>query len=287
MTDTVTELHAPAIAPAAVHRRGTGIFALLRSVLTHRNLVRELARREITDVHAGQAGGAIWVVVHPIVMFAVYGFLFTTVFKIRIGDSGPSGYLIYLFAGLAPWLMTQDVLSRATGIMFANSTIVKKVMFPVEALVAKSLLASFKVQSILLLIVLIYVMAARDGVPWTLGLLPILYAMHVVLLWGLALFLSSMSPYFRDLSEFVRVFLTVSIYLIPVMYVPEMVPEGLRSALPFNPFSHLIWCYQDVFYFGGIDHPASWVIMAAMSGGALLVGSYVFVRLRSHLASVV
>ena len=83
MTDTVTELHTPAIAPAAVHRRGTGIVELLRSVLTHRNLVRELARREITDVHAGQAGGALWVVVHPIVMFAVYGFLFTTVFKIR------------------------------------------------------------------------------------------------------------------------------------------------------------------------------------------------------------
>ena len=183
--------------------------------------------------------------------------------------------------------MTQDVLSRATGIMFANSTIVKKVMFPTEALVAKTLLASFKVQSILLLIVLVYVIAARDQVPWTLALLPILYAMHIVLLWGLALFLSSMAPIFRDLSEFIRVFLTVSIYLIPVMYVPEMVPEGLRFTLPLNPFSHLIWCYQDVFYFGGIDHPVSWAIVAAMSGGALLVGSYVFVRLRSHLASVV
>ncbi len=282
----MTDLHAPAM-PAAGRLRGTGIVVLLRSVLTHHKLVRELARREITDVHAGQAGGALWVVVHPIVMFAVYAFLFTSVFKVRIGDSGPSAYLIYLFAGLAPWLMTQDVLSRASGIMFANSTIVKKVMFPAEALVAKSLLAAFKVQSVLLLIVLVYVVVARDHLPWTLALLPILYAMHVVLLWGLALFLSAMAPYFRDISELIRVFLTVSIYLIPVMYVPEMVPEALQFTLPLNPFSHLIWCYQDVFYFGGIDHPVSWAIMATMSGGALLVGSYVFVRLRNHLASVV
>jgi lipopolysaccharide transport system permease protein len=287
MTDGTTELHPAAIAGGAGRLRGSGIVVLLRSVLTHRNLVRELARREITDVHAGQAAGALWVIVHPIVMFAVYAFLFTAVFKVRIGDSGPSGYLIYLFAGLAPWLMTQDVLSRATGIMFANSTIVKKVMFPAEALVAKSLLASFKVQSILLLIVIAYVVAARDGVPWTISLLPLLYAMHAVLLWGLALFLSAMAPYFRDLSEFVRVFLTVNIYLIPVMYVPDMVPEGLRFALLVNPFSHLIWCYQDVFYFGTIGHPASWAIVTAMTGGALLAGSYVFVRLRSHLASVV
>src|SRR5262249_35107604 len=229
--------------------RGSGVFVLLGSVLAHRRLVKELARREMTDAHAGQAAGAVWLVVHPVVLFAVYALLFTTVFKVRIGDRGPSDYMVYLFAGLAPWLLTQDVLSRATGIMFANSTIVKKVMFPIEALVAKSILAALKVQGILLLTVVPYVIIEREEVPRTLALLPLLFFLHVMLLWGLALFLSVVTPYFRDMSEFIRIFLVINIYLIPVMYIPNMVPEELRFALTVNPFSHLIWCYQDLIYF--------------------------------------
>ena len=267
--------------------RGSGIFVLLRSVLAHRALVRELARREMTDVHAGQAGGALWVIIHPIVLFAVYAFLFTTVFKVRIGDRGSSDYMVYLFAGLAPWLMTQDVLSRATGIMFANSTIVKKVMFPVEALVAKTIFAALKVQGVLFVVVLAYVIIVREEVLWTMSLLPVLFFLHVMLLWGLALFFSVMAPYFRDLSEFMRIFLVINIYLIPVMYVPNMVPEALRFVLAVNPFSHLIWCYQDLIYFQSIAHPASWGVVAFISCAAMLLGSYVFIRLRSHLASVV
>ena len=145
----------------------------------------------MTDVHAGQAGGALWVIVHPIVLFAVYAFLFTTVFKIRMANAAHR-ILVYLFAGLAPWLMTQDVLSRATGIMFANSTIVKKVMFPIEALVAKTIFAALKVQGVLFVTVVIYVVFVREAVPWTMALLPVLFALHVMLLWGLALFLSVM-----------------------------------------------------------------------------------------------
>ena len=274
-------------AAGSVRMRGTGVVVLLRSVLRHRVLVAELARREITDAHAGQAGGAIWVIVHPIVMFIIYAVLFTLIFKVRIGNNGPADYLVYLFAGLAPWFLTQDVLSRATGIMFANSTIVKKVMFPPEALTAKSLLAAIKVQSVLLLTVVLYVIAEQREVPPILALLPVVYVVHVMMLWGLALLLSATAPYFRDVSEFVRIFLLANMYLVPIMYVPDMVPARLRFALSINPFSHLIWCYQDVIYFRTIAHPVSWGVLVVMAGGALLLGSYVFIRLRNHFASVV
>jgi lipopolysaccharide transport system permease protein len=267
--------------------RGTGVVALLRSVYKHRFLVNELSRREVTDVHAGQAGGVIWVVVHPLTYFVIFAFLFTSVFKVRIGDRGPTDYMVYLFAGLAPWLMTQDVLSRATTIMISNATIVKKVMFPTEALVAKSLLASLKVQGVLLAVVTLYTIWVRGTVPASFLLLPVVLPLHLTLVWGLSLLLSATSPYFRDLTEFVRVFLLVNIYLVPIMYLPDMVPEGLRFVLSINPFSHLVWCYQDVFYFNAVHHPVSWVVLSAFSGTVLLAGSYVFVRLRHHLASVI
>lgn len=270
----------------AGRERGIGLFRLLRSIFLHRSLVWELARREMTGMHAGQMAGVIWLAVHPLALFAVYTFLFSVVFQVRIGDRGPSDYLIYLFSGLAPWLMTQDILIRSASAMTGNTTIVKKVMFPPEVLVAKTILSSMTVQALLLVTVIIYIVAARGGIAWTFALLPVLFTMHLMLLLGLGLLLAAWTPYFRDITEFIRIFSTVNIYLMPVVYAPTMVPETLRFVLSLNPFSYLIWCYQDVLYFGAIQHPFAWVFLLFFSTGSLIAGSYVFVRLRHHFNNV-
>lgn len=270
----------------APRERGLGVGRLIRSIARQRGLVWEMARREMSDIHAGQTAGIVWLVVHPLLMFCIYAFLFTVVFKVRIGERGPSDYLIYLFSGLAPWLLTQEIISRASHVMISNLNIVKKVMFPAEVLVAKSLLSALLVQLVLFTCVLIYIVVARSGISWTFALLPLLFVLHLMLLWGIALILSAMTPYFRDIPEIVRVFVTVNIYLIPIMYLPNMVPQVLRIVLALNPFSALIWCYQDVLYFGRIEHPVAWIVLSCLSSGALVAGSYVFVRLRHHFASV-
>lgn len=238
------------------------------------------------DNHAGQAGGLFWLFVHPTFQFAVYAFLFTIVFKVRIDSKGPEDYLMYLFAGLGPWLLTQDMISRSSNVMISNQNIVKKVMIPAEVLVVKTMISSFFVQSILMGLVVGYHFFVRRELSPMMAALPVLMFMHISLLWGLALLLSSLAPYFRDISEFIRVFLTVNIYLIPIMYLPNMIPELLRGVLILNPFSHLVWCYQDVFYFGEFRHPLAWGVMAAFSLASVAGGSYVFVRLRHHFASM-
>lgn len=270
----------------APNERGLGILGLLRSVWRHRALVWEMARREMTDVHAGQAAGAIWLAVHPVLLFAVYAFLFTVVFKVRIGSSGPSDYLVYLFSGLAPWLMTQDVMSRASGVVLANSTIVKKVSFPIEVLVAKTILSSLIVQMVLFTCVILFTIISRGGPSWSLLALPVVFMLHMCLLWGISLVLASITPYFRDVSEFVRVFVTVNIYLMPIVYLPGMVPNSLQFIMHINPFSYLIWCYQDVLYYNNITQPSAWFVLPIFSFMMLAIGSYIFSRLRHHFSSV-
>jgi lipopolysaccharide transport system permease protein len=272
----------------AAPQRGAGFGALrlIKSIVRRRYLVLELARREMTDMHAGQVAGAIWLAVHPLLMFAVYAFLFTIVFKVRIGVQGPKDYLIYLFSGLAPWLVTQDVMVRASGVMIANLSIVKKVMFPPEVLVAKTVLSSVAVQAILFSAVVIYTVFARSQIPASFLLLLPLVVLHLALLWGLSLLLAAMTPFFRDIPELVRVFVTVNVYLMPIVYLPDMVPSSLRFILLCNPFSYLIWCYQDALYFGAMNHPIAWVVLPILSAASLLGGSYVFVRLQHYFANV-
>jgi lipopolysaccharide transport system permease protein len=265
---------------------GTGIRQIWNSLLEHRSLVKTLARREMSDMHAGQLGGAIWIVIHPLLLLVVYAFLFTIVLKVRIGEKGPDDYLVYLFAGLAPWLLTQDVMIRSAGVMLANISIVKKVMFPIDVLVAKTMCASTAAQSILLIAVCATAFYVRGTIPWTFALLPLLVVVHIALLAGLAFLLASITPYFRDTPELLRIFTTINVFLIPAMYLPQWVPESLRFIVFANPFSHLVWCYQDVIYFNAINHPWSWLITLIFSGLTLAAGSAVFIRLRHHMASV-
>ena len=114
----------------------------------------------------------------------------------------------------------------------------------------------------------------------------LLVPMHLALVWGLSLLLSAITPYFRDTTEFLRIFMTVNIFLIPVMYLPSAVPHALQFIVYLNPFSHLIFCYHDVLYDNAILHPESWGFMAAFSLLSLMAGSYVFLRLRHHIGSI-
>jgi lipopolysaccharide transport system permease protein len=270
----------------APSERGLGVVVLISSVWRQRALVWEMARREMTDMHAGQAAGAVWLAVHPLLMFAVYAFLFTVVFSVRIGSNGPSDYLVYLFSGLAPWLITQDIMSRSAGVVLANATIVKKVSFPIEVLVAKAILSSLLVQMTLFICVIQFIIISRGAVSWMFFFLPVVFILHILLLWGISLFLASITIYFRDTAEFVRVFVTINIYLMPIVYLPGMVPASLQFVLYLNPFSYLIWCYQDVLYFGSFTNPRAWIVLPVFSGLMLALGSYVFSRLRHHFSSV-
>lgn len=265
--------------------RRSSFLLLARSIWNNRRLVNELARRELTDLHAGQMGGFIWLLVHPLLMFAVYAVLFTFVFKVRVGEQGPADYLVYLFSGLMPWLFTQDVMTRSSSVMVANAAVVKKVQFPIETLVAKTLLAAMKVQCVLLVTVVIFTIVQRQTVPYSFLLLPVVIGLHLLIVWGIALLLAAITPFLRDLTEVIRIFGMVNIYLMPVIYLPHMAPNLLKFVLVLNPFSHLIWCYQDVLYFGSIQHPWSWGVTAIMAAGLSTGGSMVFLRLRSYIAN--
>mgnify|MGYP001806592351 CR=1 FL=1 len=262
------------------------LYQLARSLWLNRKLVFELSRRELFDLHAGQLGGAVWLLVHPLLQFSTYAFLFTFVFKARIGNSGPEFYIIYLIAGLSPWLLTQDSLIRGSQSLISNANVVKKVMFPTEVLVAKTVLTGFVIQSVLLSLGVVGAILVFGMVPASFALLPFAIGCIGLLGLGLALFFSVVTAYLRDTFEVLRVFVMVNVYLIPVMYLPEWVPERFQFVLWLNPFSHLVWCFQDALFFRQIIHPWSWIIFPTFSVAAFAFGATIFMRLRQHVSSV-
>ncbi|MGE0769706.1 MAG: ABC transporter permease [Hyphomicrobiaceae bacterium] len=260
-----------------------GVAAIWRN----RRLCLELTRRDLGSQYAGQAIGRLWIVAHPLILFAVYIFLFTVVLRVKIAANldMPRDYATYILSGLAPWLATQLVLSRATTALAGQANLVKQVVFPIEVLPVGVIIAS-GVPLLTGLVLLIGRMLLGGDAPWTLLLLPACILLHATFLLGVAYTLAAITPFFRDLKDMVAAFTVVGVYLIPAFYLPQWVPPGLRPWLYLNPFSYFIWIYQDCLYFGEIRHPEAWGVAAVLAFVCLAIGIRVFRKLKPYVANV-
>ncbi len=255
---------------------------IFRVLILHRELMIELARRDISDRYAGQAMGLFWAIAHPIFLMALYVFVFAFVFKAKVGGTleMPLDYTTYILCGLIPWLTIQEVMNKGCVAITSNSSLVKQVVFPLEVLPAKGVLSSLLPQLVSTFILVIYVLVMGKGLPLTYLLLPILLVMQVIAMIGIAYLLSAIGTYFRDLKEFVQVFGIAGMYAMPVVYLPGWVPAVFRPLLYANPFSYVIWCYQDALYFGRIEHPWAWVANLAFTIFVFTFGYRLFRKLK-------
>jgi lipopolysaccharide transport system permease protein len=264
-------------------------FSELIILLTrHRQLTLEMAKREITDRFSGQLFGIFWAIGHPLILMLVYVFIFGFVFKVRMGGttSLPLDYTTYLLSGLIPWLAFSEVMSKASVTIVSNSVLVKQVVFPVETLPVKSVISTLLTLLIFITMLIVYVLLVQNTLPWTYLLLPLLLFLLVLAMIGVSYILSAIGVYFRDIKDFVQVFSVTGVYLMPAFYLPESVPNFFRPLLYLNPFSYMIWCFQDVLYFGRFEHPFAWPIFALLSLGSFVIGYRFFRKLKLMFGNV-
>lgn len=254
----------------------------LRFLRSNRTLILEMAKREIANRYAGQQLGALWSVLHPMFQMALLVFVFAIVFKQRIGGTVelPRDYTIYILSGLGAWLSLVPILSIAPTSVIANSALIKQFTFDAKVLCAKDTAVNALVWVVSVLVVMAYTVLRYGECPWTYVLIPVLAATHFATAIGCAWVISSLAVFFRDLKDIITMAMMVMVYLLPVVYLPSWVPVAFRPVIYANPFSYLIWIYQDVFYFGRIEHPVAWFMAPLFAFIAFSSGYRLFSRLQ-------
>ncbi|MGX5735304.1 ABC transporter permease [Bosea thiooxidans] len=251
-------------------------------------LVREMAVREIKGGHAGHGLGSVWIYVQPIVVVATYMLIFGVVIgsKIAVTTTFPGDYTSYIVVGLGAWLLMSNALGRATNAFSGNANLVKQVVFPIETLPVATTLACFVIYAPTLVLILAYKLFLGGGLGWLSLALPFVLALHALLCVGLTLLLSVTTPFLRDIREFVTIYMSVSMYFTPAIYLPDWVPAVVRPILYLNPFSYVVWVYQDTLFFGEVRHGFAWIVFVAMTIGIFLAGLTVFRRVKPYLGNV-
>lgn len=217
------------------------IFNFFKNIFIHRVLIYELSKREFIGKYQGSFLGILWSVFQPILMLSIYSIVFVLILKSRWGFSGtPQDYVLLLFIGLIIHKMIADILLEGPFLIVKNANYIKKVVFPTEVLPLVNVFVCL-FQSIISLIIWFGAYYYLNGniAENTLYLIFILICFLPLLL-GIALLVSSLGVYLRDISQLTSILSHALLFLTPIFYSIEAAPALLQNVLYFNPLTFIV-----------------------------------------------
>jgi lipopolysaccharide transport system permease protein len=243
-------------------------------------LLPDLTGREIRSRLINSSSGWLWLVVTPLLLLAVYGFVFGVIFNARVPEGLEMPFVAWLAVALWPWLAFAESLLKGSNAILQHAALISKVSLPRELLVVSSQSAVFLLHLIGYAVVLVAIQLLGSelswiGLPYALLVLVTLYLFAL----GLGLMLSALQVYVRDLEQVLPTLIMFWFFMTPILYAPEILPAGMARWLKLNPMS---WWMEEIR--AGLFH-AKWLpdgVFLVLLAGALLtfaVGYLVFRRL--------
>ncbi|MFO8056061.1 MAG: ABC transporter permease [bacterium] len=257
----------------------------LVSLFSHRRLLWQMTLRDLRGKYAGSLMGLFWTVINPLLLLAVFTFIFAVVFKAKFGEDVSVGISsLYILCGILPWLALADGVGRSGSVVLENKNLVTRALFPLPALPAFPALSALlgQLAGFVILFFLAGFLVHPPGLP--LLFFPVLLVLQLLFTWGLCLFFSAVSVYLRDVIHVLPVLLLVWLYATPVFYPASMVPPRFRLIVYLNPMAHFLRAYRSIILEGTWPWVPTISLIIVFTAISFLVGALVFGRLSPGMA---
>lgn len=267
------------------------MLAAARQIFRFRGLLATLTGRELKARYRGSVLGFFWSLINPLLLLAVYSFVFGVVFTSERGR-GTEPYALFLITGLFPWIWVSTSLVEGSTSLVANAGLIRKAVFPAELLPVVSVLANLVHFALALPILGAALGVGRwQGYPvgtWTAAALPLVTLLQLPMVGGLALGLAALNVHFKDVRDILTNLLTLLFFLTPILYPLAAIPyPALRWLVRLNPFTPYALAYQELVFYGRWPGALLWSQMLVTSAIAWALGAIVFERLRETLVEAV
>ncbi len=251
-----------------------------------RALFSNFYRRELKSRYLGSVTGLAWAFVHPIMLLAVYHFVFTTVFR-ATGFAGES-FISFVAVALWPWLAAQEGIQRGATSLSSYAGLIRKVAFPHELIVYASVMATLTLQLAGYVAILGVLVAFGEPIHLA-GLLIALPLWTVLALGaiGVTLFFSALQVFLRDIEHVLMPALMILMYLTPILYPLKLVPASMRTWVELNPFTYLVMRLRDALLDGRLAFQWGDAVALAVALAVFMGGLWVFRRLSPHFEDFV
>jgi len=229
--------------------RAPGAFRdALRELAKSRDAVWELIWRDVASRYRQSFLGLGWAILTPLALVLVFVYLR----GVDVVNGGPTDvpYPLFLYTGLLPWQLMQAAVTRMTGCLVANPTLVTRVRFPREIVVIASMggaVFDFVLGTIVLAGFFVWYGVAPQ---WTVVFAPLLLAVQMAFALGLGLVLSVLNGALRDIANMVPLGMVLWMFLTPVLY-----PRGAPWMDWINPMSPFVVAFRDLAFTGSLSTP--------------------------------
>ena len=237
--------------------------------------------------YVGSALGILWQVITPLVLILVFWVVFT--FGLRVQPASGVPFAVWLTAGFAAWFAFSEIVSGSVHCITSHPHLVKKVVFPVQALPVVKALSSLS--NHLLFIAILIILMLILGVGFSIHLLQIIYyfACLVALALGVGWIVAALNVFARDTARLVGVLLQVGMWATPILWDINNLPSPWREVFAANPMHYIVQGYRDSFFYAipVTDRLSETLIFWLITLSLILLGVFVFRRLRPQFADLV
>ncbi len=255
---------------------------LAKELYMYREMIFSLVRRDIKGRYKGSVLGFLWTFLNPLLQLGVYTLVFSVILKGGIED-----YYLFLFVALVPWIFFQTSVSGGATCIWDQQDLIKKIYFPREVLPLSYVVSQFVNMLLSLVVVFGVLLFSGKGVNWlALLYLPLIMAVEFLLALSIAMVVSGLTVYLRDIQYMLNIIMMAWQFLTPIMYSVELVPDELMPVFMANPMTPVIIAYRDILYYQRVPEITTIIHAVIMGVGILILGIYIFSKLKRRFAEV-
>ena len=237
----------------------------------YKHLLRLLVKRDFISRYRKSILGVLWSLLNPLLTMLVMTLVFSYIFRFQIEN-----FPVYLLSGQIIFGFFNESTTLAMGSVIANESVIRKIYVPKYIFPCSRVLSSLVNLMFSFIAFLLVFIVTQAPFHWTMVLLPIPIIYTFVFSLGISMLLSSMAVFFRDLTYLYGVFITLLMYLTPLFYPVEILPERILPFMGFNPIYHFVDYTRDVALRGVVPDLWANMVCIGFALAALCCGVYVF-----------
>lgn len=243
-------------------------------------MIVSLVRKDLRGRYKGSVLGFLWTFVNPLLQLIVYSIVFSIIVKMGINN-----FSMFLFVALVPWIFFSSCITSGSTVILQQQDLVKKIFFPREVLPVAYVTSSFINMLFSFIVIFVAIIVTNHGInPAALLFLPLIMLIEYILALGFSFVASAITVYFRDLEHILNNLSMAWMYLTPILYTQEMVPEQYKPLFNLNPMTPIIIAYRDILFYKRIPS-LNTLIGASITGVvSLILGFILFNKLKKGFA---
>lgn len=260
----------------------------LATLVERRWLIWYFVQRQLSRSYRNSFLGILWLVLSPLMMIVLYTLVFSEFLGLRFRDgAGAVNFGLYLYCGLIPFMAYSDAVNQSVRSIKSNSTLVQKVVFPLEIL-PLSAAASAVISQVFGFAMLIFLVALLEHqLHWTAVLIPLIMVPQMLFVLGLSFLGSVVGTYLPDVRETLRAVVRATFFITPILWPADRVPDNLKFLVDYNPVAYLVESYRALVLEGRLPDLSATLWFTLFFGALCLGGFLLFVRVKDRFADLV